>query len=393
MADKWFIFAPERGGAAQRFEIGMEKGTWGAKTPGNFGGLTDGDTVVFAHGVKAGTKRVPRGFPEKNLMRGQPRLSRVVRTKVVGHQYLGTSPIWPDDPYMFRFDFKVVSQATDVVLFGGEIDLTEAYAIWHSLRSRGKAFEPTEDSPEVGPARPRNLRWGREELLMALDVARTRRKSTLFPTHPAILELSNLLRKHKALLATVRPPAHRNLKDVFVKVQQFLALDPEFKGKSLPGAGRAEEDLWEEYSDDRAGLTRDVGALRVRILKGLKGDEALLDIDGEAEGVGEGRLLFRAHRSRERDREAVTKARKRAIRKHRKLSCEVCDFSFTKRYGARGAGFLEAHHRVPISEVAPGAKTRVQDLALLCANCHRMIHRRWPTLTVEGLREIVEKRR
>jgi putative restriction endonuclease len=33
-----------------------------------------------------------------------------------------------------------------------------------------------------------------------------------------------------------------------------------------------------------------------------------------------------------------------------------------------------------------GDTTRLEDLALLCANCHRMIHRASPWLSVEELR-------
>ena len=49
-------------------------------------------------------------------------------------------------------------------------------------------------------------------------------------------------------------------------------------------------------------------------------------------------------------------------------------------------------HRVddpprPVSE-SEGVKTRLSDLALVCANCHRMIHARRPWLSIEGLRDL-----
>ena len=96
MSERWFIYVPEGGGGAERLQTGLEKGTWGAKSPGMFEGLDDGETVTFAQGVVAGVQPAPRGFPVKNLPRGQPRLGRLVRARVRGHQYLGMSPIWPD---------------------------------------------------------------------------------------------------------------------------------------------------------------------------------------------------------------------------------------------------------------------------------------------------------
>jgi 5-methylcytosine-specific restriction protein A len=47
---------------------------------------------------------------------------------------------------------------------------------------------------------------------------------------------------------------------------------------------------------------------------------------------------------------------------------------------------MEAHHTLPLA-VGAVRVTRAEDLALLCANCHRMIHRARPILSVRQLRE------
>jgi predicted HNH restriction endonuclease len=72
-----------------------------------------------------------------------------------------------------------------------------------------------------------------------------------------------------------------------------------------------------------------------------------------------------------------------------KLACDVCDFDYTTVYGDLGVGFIECHHRIPVSDLQPGAKTKLSDLALVCANCHRMLHRKRPWLTIEVLRNLV----
>ena len=71
------------------------------------------------------------------------------------------------------------------------------------------------------------------------------------------------------------------------------------------------------------------------------------------------------------------------------MLCAACGFDFGTQYGERGRGFIECHHTKSLSTLAEGGKTHLKDLALVCANCHRMIHhgKRW--LTVEELRAVL----
>lgn len=105
---------------------------------------------------------------------------------------------------------------------------------------------------------------------------------------------------------------------------------------------------------------------------------------GTAEAV-EGRKQTVVHVRRERSR----RLRAAKIAAAGRPTCEACGFDFARVYGERGRGFIECHHLTPVAELDPGAPTRLEDLALLCANCHRMIHaeRRW--LTLEELRALL----
>ena len=75
-------------------------------------------------------------------------------------------------------------------------------------------------------------------------------------------------------------------------------------------------------------------------------------------------------------------------------ACQVCGFDFVQAYGEIGRSFAEVHHLNPLSE-RPASEwtdavlTRVADLAVLCANCHRMIHRRRPALSLDELRSFM----
>jgi hypothetical protein len=111
-----------------------------------------------------------------------------------------------------------------------------------------------------------------------------------------------------------------------------------------------------------------------------------LDEGAEVSG-SEGRLYVLRHRLRERD----ARLRERKVDAVRRgggsLSCEVCRFDFEETYGERGRGFIESHHIVPLHETGERT-TRLDDLALLCANCHRMVQRS-PWLAPGELRDLM----
>lgn len=100
-------------------------------------------------------------------------------------------------------------------------------------------------------------------------------------------------------------------------------------------------------------------------------DDAELDA---FEGVKKKRFV--EHRKRERKLRDKKIAIALAANGGR-LICEVpnCNFDFEKVYGAIGAGYAQVHHKVPLSEApSEGIKTKLTDLAVVCANCHSMIH-------------------
>lgn len=111
--------------------------------------------------------------------------------------------------------------------------------------------------------------------------------------------------------------------------------------------------------------------------------------DLEAETI-EGRPRLIQHLVRERDHQLVA-SKKRAVAKATgTLACEVCNFDFAAFYGpAYGENVAEAHHVIPL---AVGERTStLDDLAIVCANCHRILHK--ANVSVSALRSVVEARR
>jgi len=107
--------------------------------------------------------------------------------------------------------------------------------------------------------------------------------------------------------------------------------------------------------------------------------------------VFEGRLCERLHRFRERSARVTKRKKQWVLKSLGRLDCEVCRFSFQDRYGPLGSNFAECHHRIPLSELRTGQPTTLSDLAVVCANCHRMIHRVRPWLTIDELRGRIQR--
>jgi hypothetical protein len=113
-------------------------------------------------------------------------------------------------------------------------------------------------------------------------------------------------------------------------------------------------------------------------------------------GEPEGDKVIKEHIKQEitrRNSKIVQRKKSEALREgNSKILCECCDFDFYHQYGDHGTGFIECHHKIHVSI---GKRiTQLEDLALVCANCHRMLHHKKDDkgyYTVEELRELIER--
>lgn len=104
----------------------------------------------------------------------------------------------------------------------------------------------------------------------------------------------------------------------------------------------------------------------------------------------EGDIRIYQHRKIERNPKVVKLAKECfKIRHDGRLFCELCGFDFSVKYGEMGDGFIEAHHKQPISQIEPGEKTKIEDLIMVCSNCHSMLHTGEEWLTPEELKLII----
>ena len=171
--------------------------------------------------------------------------------------------------------------------------------------------------------------------------------------------------------ATLLPPSERNCKI------------PRGKG------GMGQSNVW--YADSPKGKET-IAAVNRLIAKDILDRSPDVDADSTIIAGKEGSLRFALHLRRERNQKLVKAKREEVRRKTGKLSCEVCCFDFAKVYDEVGEGFCEVHHLTPLAQADGEVKTKLKDLAIVCSNCHRMLHRGKPIFTIEKLKSMLRRK-
>jgi 5-methylcytosine-specific restriction protein A len=138
---------------------------------------------------------------------------------------------------------------------------------------------------------------------------------------------------------------------------------------------------------DLKGMVR---LYRLLTYRGISGGEDEAQPDSvPSQGVWgiEDLRRYRLHRRIDRNRRLALEAKK-----VHGCVCEACGFDFQERYGELGRDYIEAHHLVPLVDLPrdiPVSLDARSDFAVLCANCHRMIHRSDAPKDLADFRKII----
>ena len=241
--------------------------------------------------------------------------------------------------------------------------------------------------------------WTRGELILACDLVWANGWHELRTEYPAVIELSQLLHRYWVHPVAIRSENFRSPGSISRKTSDIATQHASYtrirtRGNKLDGL------ILEEFEADPELMHEQAQALRAAIEAGSLSSDPVDDLadDGrratrpEDEGVPEGEQQEQTYLRRVRDRGI----RDRAIQEYRQrnggVACEACGFDFAAVYGPHGQDYIECHHRTPLSQ-SGATITRVGDLILLCANCHRMIHRRKPWLSTDDLTRLINERR
>jgi 5-methylcytosine-specific restriction enzyme A len=117
-------------------------------------------------------------------------------------------------------------------------------------------------------------------------------------------------------------------------------------------------------------------------------EEQAVEESPEARGLPEGAL-----RRVEVNRYERSPINRQACIADKGDACAVCGLQFESVYGRIGDGYIHVHHVTPVSVIGANyVVDPVNDLVPVCPNCHAMLHRRDPPLTVDELRAAIRAR-
>ena len=150
--------------------------------------------------------------------------------------------------------------------------------------------------------------------------------------------------------------------------------------------GIGQSNVWFADKPEGAALVKRALAL---VRRGRS--QSLPDIDLTM-SVLEGNPRLVAHLRRERSTSLAKAKRAAILRTTGRLCCEICDFDFGAKYGTLGEGYCEVHHLQALSKSDGTVETKLKDLAIVCSNCHRVIHRTDPMPTIKDLKGVLRRR-
>lgn len=94
----------------------------------------------------------------------------------------------------------------------------------------------------------RNPSWTRDEIVLALNLYFKAGRKWLPPDHRDVIELSQLLNSMPIHRSTLRNKSFRNPQGVSMKLGNFLADDPKYKGEGLSANTRSLKTAQYEHS-------------------------------------------------------------------------------------------------------------------------------------------------
>ncbi|MEV1043781.1 HNH endonuclease [Streptomyces sp. NPDC049916] len=222
----------------------------------------------------------------------------------------------------------------------------------------------------------RSPAWTRDELLLICSRVVTNDWRQLRAYQPGTHELADLLRSlplHEG--EPQRLPEFRSATSVSRKSADLLTSRPGYTGPATRG-GRLTRMIAVAFTEREDEMMAAAHALESGISSGdlLRIPPQPGETDEDGATATEGRLLARWAIYRERNPALRRRKVSDALRRGVPVQCEVCDFHFGDAYGPLGQDYIEVHHVLPLHVSGP-RETRLEDLAFVCANCHRMCHR------------------
>lgn len=150
------------------------------------------------------------------------------------------------------------------------------------------------------------------------------------------------------------------------------------------GTARIKSFDWILHDKHLARVGENWYALNVEESSNIKAIEEVVNPENYAEGATK-TIAVNAY-------ERNSNARAKCI-SHYGCKCYVCGFDFQTVYGDIGKGFIHVHHEVSLAEIKQEYNVDpIKDLKPLCPNCHGIIHRTHPPISVDALIQLIKEK-
>lgn len=272
---------------------------------------------------------------------------------------------------------ELESNSSDSEAYLGKDDL------FYSVQGKGRGFWGIRENKTL----KKRIVWERDEYILILSLYLKYREKA-----PA--KNSEELKKYSDLLRKLNPNhsnddfKYRNLNGVYMRLMNFRACDPYWIDQGKVGMDAGNKGKCKEIWDEFYGNEEEVKILANEIEEEILTNNSLTEENlNNTETVfkREGKKKLRIHYGRERKSQRVKKLAE-FIRENGKIYCEACRKDYLEyKDVSEIKSIFEVHHNVPLSESDKEVETKLSDLSVLCANCHRAIHSKNPYLDINKL--------
>jgi len=213
-----------------------------------------------------------------------------------------------------------------------------------------------------------NPNWTRDETILALDLYFQFEGKIPGPKHEKVVELSRILNTLPIHPIELRKANFRNPDGVVFKLQNLRSVAT---GKGLYNTSKMDKSVWQDFKNNKDEVLRISANIKNCVVQFEEHDELDLEID-DNETFSEGKIITAIHKRRERS----SKIRKEIIKKRKAsntLFCDICGITTQFNSPVEDTAIFECHHINLLSQTGE-VKTKIEDVAFICANCHRALH-------------------
>lgn len=217
--------------------------------------------------------------------------------------------------------------------------------------------------------------WTREELILVLDLYLNNRKTAYKLSADTLAKYSSYLKKIHGKEVN-ESSNFRSPSSVAIRLRNYASIDPYWLKRGYKGLQNSQtadfRKIWTEFQE----FPEDVREIANEIKRSLSDSSYISShqkIVKNKSTVIEGKRQLRIHYSRERksQRKLKLEAFKRT---HGILFCEVCECYYKNYSDEVREKVFEVLHNVPLAIASSQVETKLDDLSVLYANCHRAIH-------------------